>query len=279
MVSCVNINKTELFYDDKWSIGNLNEYHQYILNNLMVFLKNNNIPYSVNFGCKSLVKDINLDFQYEHTIIKHQDSYICQIHRFDYLIRCDSVFEYSNANLNHIKNFTEFKPYMNVSYYYPPLIYDISDSNNRLKDCLTIHNSTERRVKIHNKVNMDYYHIVCPGNLYDKNIMKNVMDGYKILVNIHQNDTNQTLEELRVLPSLLTGILVVSEDVPYKEHIPYHKHIIWSSYDDLPNTINDVLNNYDTYREKYLKDLKKTILNIKNKSDNVLMNIFKKYIQ
>jgi hypothetical protein len=125
---------------------------------------------------------------------------------------------------------------------------------------------------------MDYYHNICDGDLHCKNTMKNVMDEYKILVNIHQTDMYSTLEELRVLPALMTGILVISEDSPYKEHIPFSKHIIWSSYDDIVDTVNNVLENYDFFREKYLNNLNLTLKTMKDKSINEMNLIFKNYI-
>ena len=73
MIKSLRINKSELFYTSKWDNQNLNEYYQHILNNLILFLTNNNVPYSVNFGCDEITKDINLDFQYEHTFIKNKD--------------------------------------------------------------------------------------------------------------------------------------------------------------------------------------------------------------
>jgi hypothetical protein len=281
MNKSVKINKSELFYTTKWCNQNLNEYYQYILNNITLFLTNNNVPYSVNFGCEEISKDINLDFQYEHTFIKNSNGgYDCTVHRFDKLIKLQSVFDYSNANVNHIKTSEYFKNYSDVFLYYPPLIYDISnkDSDNRFKNCLTIHNSTLRRNDIHQKVSMDYYHNICDGDLHCKNTMKNVMDEYKILVNIHQTDMYSTLEELRVLPALMTGILVISEDSPYKEHIPFSKHIIWSSYDDIVDTVNNVLENYDFFREKYLNNLNLTLKTMKDKSINEMNLIFKNYI-
>jgi hypothetical protein len=87
-----------------------------------------------------------------------------------------------------------------------------------------------------------------------------------------------TLEELRVLPALMTGILVISEDSPYKEHIPFSKHIIWSSYDDIVDTVNNVLENYDFFREKYLNNLNLTLKTMKDKSINEMNLIFKNYI-
>jgi len=281
MIKSKIINNSELFYDTKWNNGNLNEYYQYILNDITLFLTNNNVPYSVNFGCNNVLKDINLDFQYEHTFIKNEynNGYSCTVNKFDELIKLQSVFEYSNANLNHIKTSDYFKENSDVFRYYPPLLYDISNSDNRFKNCLTIHSSTSRRNNIHQKVDMDYYHNVYGvGNIYCKNIIKKVMDEYKVLVNIHQTDRYSTLEELRVLPALLTGILVISEDSPYKEHIPISKHIIWSPYDTIVETINNVLENYDFFRQKYLTNLDLTIKKMKTDSDNEMFSIFKNYI-
>lgn len=280
MIKSGVINKSELFYTTKYVDGNLNEYYQHILNNIRLFLTNNNVPYSVNFGCEDISKDINLDFQFEHTILKNgEDRCTCKIHRFYSLIKNHSVFEYSNANIEHIKTFTKSDQYLNICHYYPPLIYEVTDSDNRTKNCLTIHNSNERRNLIHDVINMDYYHNVCPGNVYSKTHIKNVMDGYKLLVNIHQKETNLTLEELRVLPALMTGILIISEDVPYKEHIPYSKHIIWSSYDKLITTINNVLNNYDFFRKQYLSGLDETLNEMRHNSNKVMETIFKNYIK
>jgi hypothetical protein len=110
MITNTIINKSKLFYTNEWDNSNLNEYYQYILNNIILFLTNNNVPYSVNFGCNDIVKDINLDFQYEHTILNNGDNnYSCRIYRFDKLIKLHSVFDYSNANVNHIKTFEPLK--------------------------------------------------------------------------------------------------------------------------------------------------------------------------
>jgi hypothetical protein len=280
MIKSKLINKSELFYTTKWDNGNLNEYYQYILNCIILFLTKNNIPYSVNFGCDDILKDINLDFQYEHTIVNDgKVGYYCDVYRFTNLIQLQSVFEYSSTNLHNIKTSEYFKKNSDVFRYFPPLIYDISNSDNRFKNCLTIHTSSLRRNNIHQQIEMDYYHNVCGSrDVYCKNNMKSVMDKYKILINIHQTDKYCTLEELRVLPSLMTGILVISEESPYKEYIPYSKHIIWSPYDKIADTINNVLENYDFFRQKYLTNLDLTLKQMKTESDNEMFSIFKNYI-
>lgn len=283
MIKSKIVNNSELFYETKYDNSNLNEYYQYILNTIILFLTKNNIPYSINFGCDNILKDINLDFQYEHTITNNGNGiYSCEVYRFEELIKLQSVFEYSNANMNNIKTSEHFKKNFDVFRYYPPLIYDITNIDNignRVKNCLTIHSSSSRRRNIHQKVDMDYFHNVCGGSvMYSKDIIKSVMDEYKVLVNIHQTDKYCTLEELRVLPALMTGILVISEESPYKEHIPYHEHIIWSPYDKMVETINNILENYDFFRQKYLTDLNLTLKKMKNDSDNEMSLIFKNYI-
>jgi hypothetical protein len=281
MIKSKIVNKSKLFYETKYDNSNLNEYYQYILNTIILFLTKNNIPYSINFGCDNILKDINLDFQYEHTIINYGNGiYSCEVDRFEKLIKLQSVFEYSNANVNNIK--THFKENSDVFRYYPPLIYDINNINNidkRVKNCLTIHSPSPRRNNIHLEVDMDYFHNLWGGSeVYSKDIIKSVMDEHKVLVNIHQTETRCTLEELRVLPALMTGILVISEESPYKEHIPYHEHIIWSPYDKMVETINNILENYDFFRQKYLTDLNLTLKKMKNNSDNEMSLIFKNYI-
>lgn len=280
MIESVIINQSELFYETKWDYGNLNEYYQFILNKIKSFLMDNNVHASVNFGCNELVKDINLGFQYEHTIIKgYNGEYECLINDFDNLIKCDFVFEYSNANINHIKKYSEFNEYLKVGRYFPPLIYDITKSHKRTHNCLTIHNITPRRHEIHQQVDIQYYHHECGNDPYGKENMKEIMDKFKVLINIHQTDNHHTLEELRVLPALMTGILIISEDVPYKESIPYSQHIVWSSFEELPHVINDVLKNYNEYCEKYLKGVDKTLIKMINHSDEVLKLIFKNFIR
>jgi hypothetical protein len=78
MIKSKIVNKSELFYETKYDDSNINEYYQYILNTIILFLTKNNIPYSINFGCDNILKDINLDFQYEHTITNYgNDIYYC----------------------------------------------------------------------------------------------------------------------------------------------------------------------------------------------------------
>jgi hypothetical protein len=272
----IEVNNSKIFYIKDWEHSNLNEYYNFILNKLKNYLSVNNINTNINFGNRNFKSDINVYFQYEHTIINETNGYSCVINDYNYLSSIDFVFEYCNSNITHIKKTNAYNEYVNKLIYFPPLIYNLTDSKKRYKDCLTIHNSTPRRNKIHQLVNMQYYHHECGSDMFSKENMKKIMDEYKILVNIHQTDTHHTLEELRVLPALLTGIIVISEEVPYKESIPYSKHIIWSKYDDIPKKISSVLSKYKYYQKKYLTGISDTIKLMEVELDKNLNSMFNK---
>jgi hypothetical protein len=76
----------------------------------------------------------------------------------------------------------------------------------------------------------------------------------RILVNVHQTADHHTFEELRVLPALLCGVLVVSEDVPLREHIPYARFVIWSAPERLLDTVRAVHADYDAQWARVFTD-------------------------
>ena len=58
------------------------------------------------------------------------------------------------------------------------------------------------------------------------------------------------VEELRVLPALTCGVIVIAEESPLKEHIPYNDLIIWTPYDNIIEKIKDVIEHYEEYHSK-----------------------------
>ena len=76
------------------------------------------------------------------------------------------------------------------------------------------------------------------------------MDRTKILLNVHQTDEHDTLEEFRVLPALLRGVVVISEEVPLREKIPYHKYIVWCEYDELKRSAVAVSSDYQAHFDR-----------------------------
>jgi hypothetical protein len=83
---------------------------------------------------------------------------------------------------------------------------------------------------------------------------KNIRDVYfgideiyrkaKIVINIRQTEGHDTLEELRVLPALRSGAIVICEESPYAIKTWYSKYIIWGSLTEIPRLILDTEKNY-----------------------------------
>lgn len=82
-------------------------------------------------------------------------------------------------------------------------------------------------------------------------------ESLQVLVNVHQTDHHLTLEEIRVLPALLKGTVIVSEDVPLRQSVPYHEFIVWGSYNDLPLLAAKVSRDYDHWHESLFGGVEK----------------------
>ena len=70
------------------------------------------------------------------------------------------------------------------------------------------------------------------------------------MVNVHQTNTHHSLEENRLLPALLRGVIIVSEEVPLVHTIPYHEYLIFCPYDDIAEVAEHVHRNYEFFFER-----------------------------
>lgn len=82
-------------------------------------------------------------------------------------------------------------------------------------------------------------------NLRGYQTIEQALESTAVLVNIRQKEYFQTFEELRVLPALLQGVLVVTEDSPHLDSVPYSKHIISSSPADIMEALRQVTSHYE----------------------------------
>ena len=272
MRKIININNNILCYNENAPI-HIREYYNYCGSLIAKKLKNIKNQINLVFGTdynslNNNNKTITTDIQVEHTLVKQGgrgvnnilfgttmteegDPYLVRLDNFDYFNNLDFVIEYSKPNINHIRTSGLFDDYLNKLVYVAPLIYDLNFSRSGRSDTITLFtdNPSERR-------RFEYKNI---SNCYGNSLVKQY-DKTKILVNVHQTDHHHTFEELRVLPALLRGVLIVSEDVPRKQDIPYREYIIWSSYDKIIDKVAEVQSNYDYYHEKIFNSLLKRLL-------------------
>lgn len=80
---------------------------------------------------------------------------------------------------------------------------------------------------------------------FDYSQLQKIYQTSKILVNIHQTWHHHNIEEFRVLPALSQGCIIISERVPYVEYLPYSPFIIWADYDNILQTVDKVILNYN----------------------------------
>jgi len=250
-------------------------------------------PLSVNFNNGN--PTMRTDIQCEHMLVKEGgrsveeryvsatptqegDYYLLRIQNFNYYNGLDFVLEYSLPNISHLRNSGLFKEYLDKTVHISPSFYDITVDATSKKDTLTLftNNPSPRRIHFLSEMREKQIDFVAIDDCYSKNDLITRYAKTKILVNVHQTDHHHTFEELRALPALRNGVIVVSEEVPLVDKIPYHSHIIWAPYKDLSDTVLKVQQNYDRiYKEIFTPRLKNLLLEMEETNSNNL-NIVKR---
>lgn len=237
--------------------------------------------YSVDFGDQRARSRI--DIQYEHTLVKpggrdgagavvgnipipdSKDCYLARVQNYSYLERCDLVIEYSLPNIMNLQESKVFDEYLAKTVYISPFLYDINFrecSRNREIATLFADVHQPRRSAFLERAKRAQLPLQNVKGTYDKTALQQLYRQIKILVNVHQTPHHHTFEELRILPALLCGVVIVSEEVPLKEYIPYSKFIVWSGYKSLIDTVHLVHANYEKYYSEIFNDPElQTILN------------------
>ena len=263
------------------------EYYKYCVDLLVQVLQNSepiNIIFgnidNFHFGNKN--RNFRLDVQSEHTLVKlggrsvdeivygdidlldGTGKYLIRIPNYKYYVSLDGTIEYSVPNIANISTNTQFDDYLKKAIYVAPTIYDSGDFSvgARVKTITMFSsNQSNRRSDFSSRATQEKLDIVNVQGVFHKDHLQNIYKDTKIMVNIHQTDHHHTFEELRVLPALLNGVIVVSEEVPLKEKIPYGDFIIWASYEDIPRVVKDVQANYDHYyKEIFMDELRELLI-------------------
>ena len=246
-------------------------------------------------------KTIRILLQPEHTLVKpggrHSDGavrgiiplgqknderYLVRIADYKQLIQADIVIDYSQANIINITSSGKYNDLSQKLFHFWPLLYRYkSDDYNSQRDLslITMFGNPEEPYRKHFISILNSYGIY-PENINNSfNNVESIYRRTKILINIRQTDAHHTLEELRILPALLCGTIVISEIAPLTEKLLYHESILWAALDDLPLLIKDVVENYTYYYKKIFGGIKlaQTVdaLRIENKitAGNILTTI------
>lgn len=258
----------------------IREYHRYLLSLFRQVLPEQTRRLELEFGPPSGKQPGHrrIDIQFEHTLVKPggRDSenalpgaitdaegghYLVRVDRLEYLQQLDLVIEYSRANIRNLQvcgRFTELlaRTIQISPLLYPPPFDQHFSRAGRKHPLITLiaDTSQPRRREFLRQAEGSGLPLRNWRGIFDKHALARLYRNSRVLVNVHQTDHHHTLEELRLLPALQCGIVIVSEDVPLKESIPYSRFIIWSSYAGLVETTRTVLENYQQYFERIFHD-------------------------
>jgi hypothetical protein len=172
------------------------------------------------------------------------------------------LIDYSLENLNLISNsHKNYLPYqVNLQE-----IYNFNKKHN----ILMLHNHTAARTNILNQFTRKKIKVDVITDKWGV-ARDNIIFKYKILVNLHQSKEHVIFEQFRCLRMLVNKIIIISEDILNKNLIEYSKFIIFVKYEDIVETTQKVLNNYDYYYDKLFKDFDVNIL-----KNNLLVYMYK----
>ncbi|HEU4665011.1 MAG TPA: hypothetical protein VFS55_13365 [Dokdonella sp.] len=224
-------------------------------------------PQPAQFGDE--LPTLRIDVQCEHTLVlpggrdsegaprgttplaDGSDRYLVRLAGEAYLRTLDTVVEYSRPNVVNVRASGVHDDIAQRTALIAPLLYPPRfDAAGRDIEAITLMFDAQQPRRRHflDEVRRAGLPLRNVRGVFDANALRALYDRTRVLVNVHQTPHHHTFEELRVLPALLRGVVVISEDVPLREEIPYHRAIVWSRYESLVDTLGHVLANLDQYR-------------------------------
>ncbi len=215
-----------------------------------------------NFNNKN--KKIQININYEHTLIKDQatieapkskvvynnENYLVYFKNFKNLEKSDILLDYSLPNLYNVRTCSYYDYMSKKHLYIAPNLYDnlhIEHKNRNINSLTTFLNVFGKRKAFLNNIKKNNLKHSNINNCFKKTEIQKLYQNTKILINIHRRYDAHSFEELRCLPALQNGAIVVSEKSPLTNLLPYNKLIIWEDYDNIIDKVKHILNNYDKY--------------------------------
>lgn len=271
------INRAVLIYRSNPEIV-IYDYYNYVLGLLEDHLKAFQKSRVIFFECpglsflKILFPFATIYLQIEHTLFRSQskesstglqgylpvpgtnEHYLIRIAELDKLRSADIVFDYSRINLFNIQSLSTLCDYMQKTFCISPALYPLCTTSKDRQGVITLFGNPDisrRRLFLEdlkrNAISSDNIRGVYFG--VDKIYRK-----AKIVINIRQTDGHETLEELRVLPALRSGAIVICENAPYMEKTAYSQFVIWGSLEEIPKLIMEVEKNYEAVHSRIFGD-------------------------
>ena len=214
-------------------------------------------------------------FQIEHTLVKpgggdsedappsrtplpdREGVYLARLLQRPTLAAADLIIEYSHANLRHLRDSGGFDDLLAKTILISPLLHEpCFRRDGRDVPSLTLFSDADegRRGRFLAAARARGLPIRNLKRCFDVDALQARYRRTRVLVNLRRTLHHDTIECLRILPALQSGVIVVSEDGPLRHALPYARFIVWASYDDLVERTAEVLRDYDTWHTRIFAD-------------------------
>ncbi|QBB69688.1 hypothetical protein ELE36_04485 [Pseudolysobacter antarcticus] len=214
-------------------------------------------------------------FQIEHTLVKPgggdsdgapvsatplphgEGRYLARLLHRPALVAADLVLDYSHANFLHLRDAGGFDDLLTHIAVIAPLLHEhCFTRDGRDQSSLTLFSDAGegRRGRFLAAARARGLPIDNLKRCFDSDALQAQYRRTRVLVNVHRSDHNDTIEELRILPALQSGVIVVSEDGPLRHTLPYARFIVWTHYDMLVEQVASVLRDYDIWHARLFGD-------------------------
>lgn len=163
----------------------------------------------------------------------------------DAFARADRIVDYSRANILNVIGSPVRELYDGKALYVAPLLGSAANSR-KLRDnprICSMFGSPHLGRRAHLIKTMKQ-HGLTVENIQDFEDYERAFSNAGILINASQKTYLQTPEELRILPALLSGVIVVSESNKYIEGLDYGSFIVQSQIDKMPETVSRIRETY-----------------------------------
>ena len=169
------------------------------------------------------------------------------------LAAADLVLDYSHANAQHLRDAGGFDDVLAHTAVIAPLLHKhCFTRDGRDLSSLTLFSDAGegRRGRFLAAARARGLPIRNLKRCFDSAVLQAQYRRARVLVNVRRSDHHDTIEELRILPALQRGVIVVSEDGPLRHTLPYARFIVWTHYDTLVEQVASVLRDYDAWHAR-----------------------------
>ena len=164
-------------------------------------------------------------------------------------VNYNKLIDYSFENIKKINELNINYPLLFVPYLYNPENGPHIYNNDKIYDVCVIGEPSPKRSYVYNILKSRGIHIdniIGWGNNRDELLSK-----YKILLNIHYDESYNVFESIRCYPLIYNKTIIISEE-SIKSDTNYFldDYVIFEKYDNLVNKVIEIIEKYDEYYKK-----------------------------